>query len=174
MVAPYPSRQPTCTTLYEAQGGRVLRLCRTLLADPDEAADARQEVFVRVERACRGAPPTDWTAWITRVTVNVCWDRRRSGWWRWWRRRGAELDGNLVAGPTPSPEQDVARHEQRARIWSALRRLPHRQREVFVLRHVEGLATHEVADLLGIAAGSVKRHLFRAVRALRLALEERP
>lgn len=89
---------------------------------------------------------------------------------RWWRRRGADLDGDRVAAPTASPEEDVAQHEQAERIWTALRCLPRRQREVFVLRHVEGFTTDEVADLLGIGAGSVKQHLFRAVHALRAAL----
>jgi RNA polymerase sigma-70 factor (ECF subfamily) len=64
--------------------------------------------------------------------------------------------------------QEVAR-ETRQRIWRAFRELSDRQREVFVLRHLEGWSTEGVASALGIRAGSVKRHLFRAIRHLRAA-----
>lgn len=161
--------------LYRSHRARVVRLCRLLLSDPDEAADVAQDVFLRVERACReGIPPTDWTPWIVRVTVNACHDRRRSGWWRWWRAGGVSLDLDHTAGPWRTPEEEAVRREQRTRVWAELQRLPVRQREVFVLRHLEGLATDAVAELLGIAPGSVKRHLFRAVHALRRGLGDRP
>jgi RNA polymerase sigma-70 factor, ECF subfamily len=164
---------PTIDGLYRVHRARVLRLCRFLLADADEAADAAQDVFVRVERAQRGGvPPDDWAAWITRVAINACRDRRRSGWWRWWRRDGVLLDDAATAGPGPSAEQAAVRREEHTRVWAAVRRLPARQREVFVLRHVEGWSTDAVAEALGIAPGSVKRHLFRAVHALRRALGE--
>jgi RNA polymerase sigma-70 factor (ECF subfamily) len=162
---------PDLEALYRAHRARVLRLCRLLLDDPDEAADVAHDVFLRVDLACRReSPPEDWPAWIAKVTVNACWDRRRSGWWRWWRRAGVEIDGETVPGPASTPEQESIRREQHARVWSALRRLPARQREVFVLRHVEDLPTATVAAALGIASGSVKRHLFRAIRTLRGAL----
>ena len=161
---------PSLDALYRAHRERVFRLCRLLLADVHEAADATHDVFLRVERAFRTAPPDDWAAWMTRVTVNVCRDRRQSGWWRWWRREGVELDADETPGPSVTPEQEAIRRQEQVRVWAALRRLPARQREVFVLRHLEGLATDEVAATLGIAPGSVKRHLFRAVRALRRAL----
>ena len=157
--------------LYQAHRARVLRLCRLLLDDPDEAADVAHDVFLRVELACRReVPPEDWPAWIAKVAVNACWDRRRSGWWRWWRRAGVELDGETTPAPSSTPEQESMRQEQHDRVWAALRRLPARQREVFVLRHVDDLPTAAVAAALGIAPGSVKRHLFRAIRALRDAL----
>ena len=173
MVDPAACAAPLLDGLYRAHRDRVLRLCRLLLADADEAADVAQDVFLRVERAARVAPPDEWAAWITRVTVNACRDRRRSGWWRWWRRGGLELDGDATPGPGPTPEQEAARREEHARVWAALRQLPARQREVFVLRHLEGFGTHDVAANLGIAPGSVKRHLFRAVHALRRVLGER-
>jgi RNA polymerase sigma-70 factor, ECF subfamily len=163
---------PTLDILYRSHRDGVFRLCRLLLADTDEAADAVQDVFLRVERAFRTAPPDDWTAWITRVTVNVCRDRRRSGWWRWWRRRGVELDADETAGSAETPEHEAVRRQERVRVWTALRRLPARQREVFVLRYLQGFTTADVAAALGIASGSVKRHLFRAVHALRRALGE--
>ena len=83
-----------------------------------------------------------------------------------------ELDPNETPGSGATPEQEAVRREEHGRVWAVLRRLPARQREVFVLRHLEGFTTNDVAALLGIASGSVKRHLFRAVHALRRALGE--
>jgi RNA polymerase sigma-70 factor (ECF subfamily) len=55
-------------------------------------------------------------------------------------------------------------------VWAAIRRLPARQRGGFALRQLDGHSTNEVAAMLGIAAGSVKTHLFRAVHELRRAM----
>jgi RNA polymerase sigma factor (sigma-70 family) len=170
-----PGTPPVLEALYRSHRARVFRLCRLLLVDTDEAADVTHDVFLRVEKAERQArSPEDWAAWITRVAVNACHDRRRSAWWRWLRRDGTPFDEDAAAGAGPTPEEESARNERQARVWAALRRLPARQREVFVLRHVEGLTTTEVAETLGIAPGSVKRHLFRAVHTLRAALGDEP
>jgi len=160
--------------LYRRNRARVGRLCRLLIADRDEAEDVEQEVFVKLLRQFRdGEPRADWRAWLTRVTLNACRDRRRSRWWRWWRGATDEFEETRFATFARTPEEEVLGVEQRARVWQAYERLPTRQREVFVLRHVEGWSTQETADMLGLEPGSVKRHLFRAIRHLRGALGER-
>ena len=159
-------------TLDRAHRDRVTRLCRVLLADADEAADAAQDVFVKLHHAVETETRTmDWSAWLTRVAVNACRDRRRSGWWRWWRERGVEIDDRRVRS-VRTPEDEIIGRETQARIWAAYGRLPARQREVFALRQIDGRSTAEVADLLGLGEGTVKRHLFRAVHTLRDALKE--
>ena len=83
------------------------------------------------------------------------------------RRWSDRIEEVPVAAADPSPVDRVLNEETRRRIWLAFRKLPDRQREVFVLRYVEDLPTAEVAAALGLSPGSVKRHLFRAVRRLR-------
>jgi RNA polymerase sigma factor (sigma-70 family) len=154
---------------------RLRRLCRLLLGDAHEAADVVQEVFLRATASVRsGEAPRDWGRWLTRVAVNACHDRRRSGWWLRFRRRTVQVDELGLAVDWPSPETLAMDGETRARIWQAFRTLPPRQQEVFVLRHLEEWSTYEVATALGVSAGSVKRHLFRAIRHLRLALGGTP
>jgi RNA polymerase sigma-70 factor (ECF subfamily) len=161
----------TYDDLHRAHRGRVTRLCRVLLADEDEAADVAQEVFAKLHLAFTTDPRTiEWRGWLTRVTVNACRDRRRSGWWRWWRERGVDLDTAGLRSTVRTPEDEIIGREAQLLIWEAIRRLPLRQREVFALRQIEGFSTDEVAATLGIGAGSVKRHLFRAVAHLRGAL----
>src|SRR6266851_2219597 len=77
-VEPSPSQDTIVTAHY----GRLRRLCRLMLGDPHEAEDVVQEVFLKAhkaERLCRA--PMDWGAWLTRVAVNACRDRRRAGGW---------------------------------------------------------------------------------------------
>lgn len=156
--------------LYATHRPRVLRLCRLLLGDPEDAQEVTQDVFLKLHTALADAPADmRWGAWLTTVAVNACRDRRRSWWWRWVREREAwDVEGFVGTGLTP--EDATLGRETRLRIWRALRALPARQREVFVLRHIEEWSTDEVAALLEISTGSVKQHLFRAVQQLRVAL----
>ena len=157
--------------LYREHRERLGRLCRLLLADPDEASDALQEVFATLHRTmATGTRAMDWRPWLTRVTVNECRDRRRSGWWRWWRERGVAIEETGLRSALRSPEDEVIGREMQARVWQAIGGLPARQREVFALRQIDGCSTEETARLLGVSTGSVKQHLFRAVHALRRAL----
>ena len=82
--------------LYRAHFPRVVRLCGLLLADPHEAEDVAQEVFVKLLQAAKTETrPIAWESWLTRVTVNACRDRRRSGWWKWWRAPRQTSDANV-------------------------------------------------------------------------------
>lgn len=157
--------------LYRTHHARVLRLCSLLLSDPDEANDVTQEVFIKLFQAQQTEERTMvWGAWLTRVTVNACRDRRRSGWWKWWRERHAEFTEADLPGTALTPEQAALSGETRRTIWLAFRELSARQQEVFVLRQLEGWSTDEVAGTLGLSSGSVKRHLYRAVHQLRKTL----
>jgi RNA polymerase sigma-70 factor (ECF subfamily) len=160
--------------LYQAHHVRVLRLCRLLLADADEADDVSQEVFLKLFRQHQLSGNTiAWGAWLTRVTVNACRDRRRSGWWKWWRERHQEFVETQHPARVLTPEQAVLSNEARRVVWLSLRQLSARQQEVFVLRQLEGWSTEEVAETLGLTPGSIKRHLYRAVHHMRGALRGR-
>jgi RNA polymerase sigma factor (sigma-70 family) len=155
--------------LYRAQFPRLVRLCRLLLDDPMEAQDVAQEVFLKLVQRPRGDGPMPAAAWLTRVAVNACYDRRRSWWWRWTRRREDPTAVSLVATDS-TPDRLALGGELGVQVWAAFRTLPRRQREVFALRHFEEWPTADVADALGLTPGSVKQHLFRAVHRLRRAL----
>src|SRR5215468_4058811 len=68
--------------LVRAHHGRLRRLCELLLGDREEAEEIVQDAFMKAYEASMGpAVPNDWAAWLTRVVVNACRDRRRAGWW---------------------------------------------------------------------------------------------
>jgi len=161
---------PSYDDLFDAHARRLHRLCRLLLSDPQEAEEVVQEVFLKLHKAQgEGTAALSWAAWLTRVAVNLCHDRRRAGWWPRWRYRTDRSEDVGLMAREPNPEEAAIGEETLRRIWTAFRRLSDRQREVFVLRHLEGWTTEEVATALGLRAGSVKSHLFRAVRELRTA-----
>jgi RNA polymerase sigma-70 factor (ECF subfamily) len=162
---------PRQDLLISAHYGRLQRLCRLLLGDLQEADDVVQDVFLKAHEAERlGRVPANWGAWLTRVAVNGCRDRHRAGGWMRFRLRGVPLDEVPLEAQALSPGDAAISEDTRRRIWTAFRALPRRQQEVFALRHIEEEPTAAVAAALGLSPGSVKRHLFRAVRALRRSL----
>jgi RNA polymerase sigma-70 factor (ECF subfamily) len=161
--------------LIRATYADVYRLARRMLADPDEAADATQEVFVRVMRSVVGfRGEAAFGTWLHRVTVNVCLTALG--------KRAKAREAGLVAGrtafATPDDAFELAGHDaapdERAetadlvrRSEAALATLPEDARSVVVLRDIEGLSTKEVADLLGVTETVVKVRLHRAHARLR-------
>jgi RNA polymerase sigma-70 factor (ECF subfamily) len=84
-----------------------------------------------------------------------------------------ELARRLIASGS-SPSRHLDRAEQQARVRAALDRLGAGEREVLVLRYLEGLLTREIATALGISEGAVKMRHLRALDGLRALLGEEP
>ena len=161
-------------SLIRATYADVYALCRRLLGDPTDAADATQEVYVRVVRSVIGfRAESSFGTWLHRVTVNVCATALR--------RRGDVRARGQVAGPTAfavpggddllvstdDTEGRVAELDQTRRVAAALVDLPADARAVVVLRDVQGLSTKETAAVLGISESAVKVRLHRAHARLR-------
>jgi RNA polymerase sigma-70 factor (ECF subfamily) len=168
---PETGHASSCEELTRSQYARVFKLCRLLLVDHHEAEEVTQEVFLKLVREWQaGGQIRSWEAWLTRVAVNACRDRQRSLWWRWRRKGYTELQETDCPSPQPTPEQHALSREQQDRLWRCFRTLSPRQREVFVLRRMEGLSNENAAKMLGLSSGSIKRHLFHAIKNLQQAL----
>jgi RNA polymerase sigma-70 factor (ECF subfamily) len=147
-----------------------------LLANHHDAEEVAQEVFLKAHQKQQNMDPTElmlWRPWLVRVSINACRDRRRSGWWKWWRGPDEEYQEAVYPTSSKTPEQALLSRETAGCIWRAFQQLSQRQQEVFALRYVDEWSTEEVAEMLGITTGSVKRYLFRAVHHLRRALGDR-
>ena len=106
-----------------------------------------------------------FSSWLHRLAVNLVLMERRSAGRRWARVAAVEDPGALERGgegPSPVWGLDLER---------AVAALPEGARQVFVLHDVEGYRHQEIAELLGIAAGTSKAQLFRARRLLREMLD---
>lgn len=169
--------------LVERYQGRLLRLCRGMLGDAEEARDAVQEVFLKAFRKAGSFGPGGKVyTWLYRIAVNHCLNQLR-------RRKivrflpfagGGTADGGAEGEASPrDPRDDAPGPEERLearRRWRTTRRalaaLPESQRAVVVLAKLEGLPQREVAEVLGISVGAVEGRLFRALRTLEHSLEE--
>lgn len=157
--------------LIRASYADVYAMCRRLLGDPSDAADATQEVYLRVVRsvmAFRGE--SAFSTWLHRVTVNVCMTAlRRRGDTRARGQSAGALDfapDELVCDEA-GPESRAERSDLASRTARALAELPDDARDVVVLRDVQGLSTKETAQVLGLTEGAVKVRLHRAHTRLR-------
>jgi RNA polymerase sigma-70 factor (ECF subfamily) len=153
----------------------VYKLARRMLADPDEAADATQEVFVRVMRSVVGfRGDAAFGTWLHRVTVNVCLTMLKK---RTQARETGMVAGRMpfalpddpiaIAGDDATPDDRAETADLVRRSEQALTTLNEEARAVVVLRDIEGLSTKEVADLLGVTENVVKVRLHRAHAKLR-------
>ncbi len=164
-------------TLVERYKKRVYGLALDLTGNHHDAEDLSQEVFIKAYRslgAFRGDAKLG--SWLYRITVNMAINKRR-------RRAFAalifrdDLD-RPTAGQDLSASGDAGGDPERSaesgliqlHVERALRRLPPRQRAVFVLRHYHDLPLKEVASVLSVSEGTVKSLLFRAIRRLRKEL----
>jgi len=140
---------------------RFGRYAVALTGDPDTAADAMQDAFIRAFDSldsCRN--PDRFGPWFFRILTNQCHTVRS-------RRRPQE---DLEALDPPSDERTdaaVERSELAQALAAALGRLTDEQREAFVLKHVEGRSYEEMADLLGTGVDALKMRVHRAREALR-------
>ncbi len=168
-------------TWMAAEQRRIFLLCRRLLQDPDEADSATQDVFLKAYKALNKSKADALDLdnpgkWVTRIAVNTCLDRLRSKAWKMWQRRPPAEDEEVILQMTPGAEPDAesqlfAKQIQR-RLELALVKLSDRQRAVFSLRHYDGMALEDIADVLKLDVGTVKAHLFRALAKMREELKD--
>ncbi len=152
-----------------AHQAAVYTLCRQLLADPDEAADVTQDVFVAAWLNLKGITG-DLRAWLFKAAVNRCRDRLRR------RRRLTPHPVPDRPDPAPDgrPEEALLAAERQAAVRQALLRLDPDQRLAVVLADLFGYAYAEVAAITGWPVGTVRSRLHRGRLALRKTLLKGP
>jgi RNA polymerase sigma-70 factor, ECF subfamily len=162
---------------------RAFRMAQVALRDPDDALDVVQDAMLKLTKNYASKPSAEWRPLFYRILENGIRDlqRRRSVRKRimtWLPGPKEDPDSEAqdpldsVADPaTPIPET-LMQHQALEKLEVALRALPTRQREAFMLRNFEGMDVAETAQAMGCSEGSVKTHYSRAVHALRERLGE--
>jgi RNA polymerase sigma-70 factor, ECF subfamily len=153
------------TELIHRHQDAVFRLAYLILGDAAEAEEAAQDAFVRAylnlgsydaERPFR--------PWLMQIGANVARNHRRSlGRYAaavrsWWQTRGEKSTVDL-----PSDDAQL--------LWQAVKQLSQTAQEVVYLRYFLEMSESETADILGIASGTVKSRLHRALKRLRVIIE---
>jgi RNA polymerase sigma-70 factor, ECF subfamily len=162
---------------------RAFRMAQVALRDPDDAMDAVQDAMLKLARNYAARPSAEWRPLFYRILENGVRDvqRRRSVRKRFmtWLPGPKEDPDNEAQDPLDSVADTAAavpeklmQDQAMQKLESALRELPARQREAFMLRNFEGLDVAETATAMGCSEGSVKTHYSRAVHTLREQLGE--
>jgi RNA polymerase sigma-70 factor, ECF subfamily len=148
--------------LVEAHQRMVLRTGLRLLGRLDLAQDAAQEAFLRLHRHLdRVDESRELGPWLYRVVVNVCRDMSKRSGARVLALDEARETQDVRSDPRALDEA-LRIAEQRRLVQAALLTLPLREREAIVLRDIEGLATSEVARILGSSEGTVRSQVSTA------------
>jgi len=145
---------------------RLVGAAGLILRDRSWAEDAAQDALVRAWRDLPGLrDPDRFDAWLHRLLVRACYDQLR-------RHRHELTEVELLEHAPLIPDVgDAKRLEDRDELERGLRRLTNDQRTVIALRYYLGLNDGEVAAAIGRPVGTVKSRIFRALDALRAALE---
>lgn len=140
---------------------RLLRYSARMLGDPVEAEDIVQETMLRLWRVApewRDGQAQPMT-WAFRVAANLCTDRLR-------RRRGGVPEMPELPDDAPGMDARIMARARTEALQAALMRLPERQREAVILRHLEGLSNPEIATIMMVGVEAVESLTARGKRQL--------
>ena len=154
----------------------VFNLCYRMLGERTEAEDATQEALIKaVMKLYMFDPERPFKPWVLRIASNECIDRIRR------RKPTTSLDGmgddgawEWQAGHSPTPEAQVLREEEQARVRALLETLAPLDRTIITLFYWGGLSYAEISEASELSISAIKSRLFRARRtmAARLVQEE--
>jgi len=147
----------------------------------DDALDILQDAMYKLAEKYAGRDPQEWGPLFQTILQSRIMDyhRRNSvrNRFRVWfgRKDGEEADDFIQTAPDERdnrPEDDIDRTASMKLLDAAIRQLPARQQQAFMLRALEGLDVAETAKVMKCSEGSVKTHYFRAIAVLREKLKE--
>ena len=161
---------------------KVFNIAYRMLGNMEEARDLAQEVFISVFESIKGLrEEAKFDAWLTQVTLNHCRNR-----WKYLRRRryfnSDSLDDPLetengaiprpIYDPTENPETLYEKKVIQQVIQRGLLKLREDQRELIVLRDLQGFSYEEIGKIFGLPEGTIKSKLHRARADLKERLEK--
>ncbi|MBU8871019.1 MAG: sigma-70 family RNA polymerase sigma factor [Gemmatimonadales bacterium] len=149
--------------LVRQQQGRICSIAYGYVGDQDEAQDLAQDIFVRLYKrldTCRDAEK--FVSWLISIARNACLDHLRRRKARPPRRDipAEEMSSLKDAGPTP--EENWVRSSRQKLVHRALRQLSEINREIILLKDIQGLPLEEIAGLLELPLGTIKSRSSRA------------
>jgi RNA polymerase sigma-70 factor, ECF subfamily len=162
VASPAEDRATEFSRLLDASLDRCFRTAAVILGNRQDAEDAIEDAALRAWQHFGSLrDPDRFDAWFTRIVVNVCRDRLRE-------RRGRPA--TLTFDP-PDAGDPITESVERAVLHQALATLTPEHRAVIALHYLEGLTVDQIADRLGVRAGTVKSRLHYGLGELRAAYD---
>lgn len=160
-------------TVYNLYAEMIYRLCYSLLGHKEDAEEVLQDTF---EYAFRKLDRYDsgragFKTWLYQIAISRCRNKRRRKWLPTLpivNLRGEELKDRRAA----APDEAIDLTEQQTAVWTAIRQLSAKQREVAVLRYYDGLTYTEIGKILSIPAKTAESRMRLAHQRLKKLLIE--
>lgn len=157
-------------TKYDAQ---IMTLSLQIAKNKQDAEDIYQETFVKVyKNITKFRFESDIYTWIYRIAVNTAYNykRKHSKIYVVEPKDGEDYEIlDLICDPN---DENQNRAELFAAVNQAMIVLSSQQRTVFILKHFQQLKIKDIANILNVAEGTVKKYLFRAMEKLRIQLKD--
>ena len=143
-------------------GNFCVRFAERMLGNRMDAEDVTQEVCLKIwKEAAKWQPQAKFSTWLYRVMFNACIDYKRKV------VPFSMADDTEIEDASPNPEQSLDGKEDAKRVFTALQKLPERQRAAIVLSYYEGIKNQEAADTMSLDVGAFQQLLFRARQNLK-------
>lgn len=168
LVAAYlAGEESAASELVRRHSAGLARYLYGLGAPSADVDDLLQEAFFRAFRAVAGfRGESSFRAWLYRIGANAARDHHRRG-----RNRVVlSLENRELVDPA-DPGGEAEATEAEDRLQAALKQLPPKQREVFLLRAQQGLAYEDIAAALATSPGAARVHYHHAVKRLKEAMQ---
>ncbi len=160
--------------LVERFQRKIYRVAYAIVRDDSEADTVTQDTFIQAyTHLARFEGRSELETWLTRIAINRSRDALRRRRFLSLFTRIGDTDEEVFLEPVddrPDPEREFMSRQLRTAIERAERKLSAQQKIIFRLRHYEDRPLEEIANLLGLRAGTVRTHLFRAVHKIRKEL----
>lgn len=165
--------------LVEKYQQRVYTIIFGVLRNQEDARDLTQDAFVKAYNSLDGFRlESSFFTWLYRIAMNLAIDATR----RKKRRPTSSFDEEVATREADggiaethhdlNPRRELERKELYGRIMDAIDTLPDDQKQVILLREVDGLSYKEIAEVLDVAEGTVMSRLFYARKKLQKLLAE--
>ncbi|GAB2196671.1 RNA polymerase sigma factor [Sessilibacter sp. MAH4] len=167
------ARHSPLDAFFQAVQSRAFVTAKLAVSNEDDALDIVQESMLKMVKSYRDTDPELWGGLFQRILQNTIrdWYRRQKVrkvmfWWQQHEVSEEELDIDEGSTQQSTPVQSLADTQYKKHILTALKKLPKRQQQAFVLRAWWEHNTEETAEIMGCSQGSVKTHFSRALSAL--------
>jgi len=158
-------------SLVDEYQKNVYNLALRMTGSPEDAQDMSQEAFIKAYNSLssfRG--DSKFSVWVYRIVSNVCLDFLRSRGKNQPMSLNVELDDGETELDIPDlrslPEDELERALTRQAVRDGLEALPADQRQILLLREIEGFSYEEICRILDLEEGTVKSRIFRARKNL--------
>jgi RNA polymerase sigma-70 factor (ECF subfamily) len=159
--------------LVRQHQGRICSIAHGYVGEQDEARDLAQDIFVRVyQRLHTCTEPEKFDSWLIRIARNACIDHLRRRKARPPRQDIPADEMTGLAGGGPTPEDAWVSNAQQRLVHRALQHLSEINREIIVLKDIQGLPLEEISGMLDLPLGTVKSRSSRARIELAKAINE--